>query len=162
MSNRKQFTSYNDWKTEIKIVKCGVLQGFILGPLLFLVFVNDLNNSTKILDPVLFADDTDLFCSENNIRVLIEIANQELSQINYWFLENKLSINVEKAKYTLFHKLTDQKNIPWKLPSLQLNGNIIERENSLTFLGVILNKHLTCKKHLQLIENKVSKNVSVL
>ena len=49
----------------------------------FLVFVNDLNNSTKILDPVLLADDTDLFCSENNIRVLIEIANQELSQINY-------------------------------------------------------------------------------
>ena len=152
--------SYNNWKTEMKIVKCGVLQGSILGSLLFLVFVNDLNNSTKILDPVLFADDT--FCSENNIRVLIEIANQELSQINYWFLENKLSINVEKAKYTLFHKLTDQKNIPWKLPSLQLNGNIIERENSLTFLGVILNKHLTCKKHLQLIENKVSKNVSVL
>ena len=62
----------------------------------------------------------------------------------------------------LFHKLADQKNIPLILPSLQLNGNIIERENSLTFLGVILNKHLICKKHLQLIKNKVSKKVSVL
>ena len=56
----------------------------------------------------------------------------------------------------LFHKLTDQKNISLKLPSLQLNGNIIERENSLKFLGVILDEHLTWKKHIQLIENKVS------
>ena len=58
----------------------------------------------------------------------------------------------------LFHKLTDQKNISLKLPSLQLNGNIIERENSLKFLGVVLDEHGTWKKHVQLIENKVSKN----
>ena len=55
----------------------------------------------------------------------------------------------------LFHKLTDQKNIPLKLPSLQLNGSITERENYLKFLGVILDEHLTWKKHIQLTENKV-------
>ena len=54
----------------------------------------------------------------------------------------------------LFHRLTDQENIPLKLPSLQLNGNIIGRENSLKFLDVILDEHLTWKKHIQLIENK--------
>ena len=57
----------------------------------------------------------------------------------------------------LFHKLTDQESIPLKLPSLQLDGNIIEREISLKFLGVILDEHLTWKKHIQLIENKISK-----
>ena len=57
----------------------------------------------------------------------------------------------------LFHKLTDQENIPLTLPSIQQNGNNIESENSLKFLGVILNEHLTWKKHIQLIENKVSK-----
>ena len=62
----------------------------------------------------------------------------------------------------LFHKCTDQENIPLKLPLLQLTSNIIERENSLKFLGVILDEHLTWKKHIQLIENKVSKNVGVL
>ena len=61
----------------------------------------------------------------------------------------------------LFHKLTDQENIPLKLPLLQLNDNIIERENSLKFLSVILGEHLAWKKHIQLIENKVSKNVCV-
>ena len=59
----------------------------------------------------------------------------------------------------LFYKLTDQENIPSKLLPLQLNGNIIERENSLKFLGVILDEHLTWKKHIQLIENMVSKTI---
>ena len=82
LSNRKQFILYNDFKTEVKIVKCSVPQSSTLGPLLFLIFVNDLSNSTKVLDPVLFADDTNLFCSDNNIRILSETANQELNQIN--------------------------------------------------------------------------------
>ena len=160
--NRKQFILYDDFKIEVKIVKCGIPQGSILGPLVFLIFVNDFSNSTKVLDPVLFADDANLFFSDSNIRTLFETANQELSQINDWFLANKLSLNVEKTKYMLFHKCTDQENIPLKLPLLQLNSSIIERENSLKFLGVILDEHLTWKKHIQLIENKVSKNVGVL
>ena len=103
LSNRKQFILYDHFKTEVKIVKCGVPQGSILGPLFFLIFVKDLSNSTKVLDPVLFADDTSLFSFDNNIRTLFETVNQELSQINDWFLANKLSLNVEKAKYMLFH-----------------------------------------------------------
>ena len=60
LSNRKQFISYDDSKPEMKTVEWGVPQGSILGSLLFLTFVNDLNNSTKVLDPVLFADDANL------------------------------------------------------------------------------------------------------
>ena len=116
-SNRKQFISYGDFKAEMKIVKCGVPQGSIQGLLLFLIFVNDLNNTTKVLDLVLIVDDTSLFCSDNNIRTLFETAGQGLNQTNYWFLANKLSLNVGKTKYMLFHKLTDQENIPLKLPS---------------------------------------------
>ena len=97
--------------------------------------------------------------SDDNIKTLFETANQELNQINDWFLANKLSLNVEKTKYLLFHKLADQDYIPLKLPSLQLTGNTIERENFLKFLGVTIDEHLTRKKHMQLIENKVSKNV---
>ena len=106
LSKRKQFILYEDFKTEMKIVKCGVPQGSILGPLLFLIFVNDLNNSTKVLDPVLFADDTNIFCSDNNIRTLFETANQELSQINDWFLANKLSLNVGNKKYFIFQVIS--------------------------------------------------------
>ena len=146
LSNRKQFISYNHSKTEMKTVKCGVPQGSILGPLFLLIFVNDLNNLTKVLDSVLFADNTNLFCSDSDIRAVFEIANQELGQIGDLFLANKLSLNVEKTKYTLFRKHTDQENIPSKLPLLQLNDSIIERENSLKFLGIILDEYLTRKK----------------
>ena len=146
LSNRKQFISYNHSKTETKTVKCGVPQGSILGLLFLLIFVNDLNNWTKVLDSVLFADNANLFCSDSDIRAVFEIANQELGQISDLFLANKLSLNVEKTKYTLFRKHTDQENIPSKLPLLQLNDSIIERENSLKFLGIILDEHLTRKK----------------
>ena len=122
-SNRKQFILYDDFKTKVKNVKWGVPQGSILGPLFFFIFVNDCSNSTKVLDPVLFADNTNLFCSDNNIRTLFETAKQELSQIIDWFLANKLSLNVEKTKYMLFHKCIDQENIPLKLPLLQLKDH---------------------------------------
>ena len=112
LSNRKQFILYDNFKKELKIVKCGVPQSSILGTLLFLIFLNDLSNSTKVLDPVLFADDTNLFCSDNNRRTLFETANQELGQIKDWVLANKLSLNVEEPKYMLFHKCIDQENIP--------------------------------------------------
>ena len=111
---------------------------------------------------MLFAVDTNLFCFTNNLWTLFETVNQELSQINDWFLANKLPLNVEKTKYMFLHKLTDQDNIRLKLPSLQLNGNIIGRLNSLKFLCAILDEYLTWKKHIPLIENKVSKNVDVL
>ena len=106
---------------------------------------------------MLFLDDANLFCSDDNKGALFETANQELDRINDWFLANKLSLNVEKTKYILFHKLTDQDNIPLKLRSLLLNGNMIERENSLKFLSAILYEHLTWKKDTQLIENMASK-----
>ena len=108
----------DDFKSEVKTVKCGVPQDSILGPLPY----------TR---------------TDSNIRTLFETANQELSKIDDWFLANKLSLNVEKTKYMLFHKCIEQGNIPLKLPLLQLNSNIIERENSLKFLGVILDEHLT-------------------
>ena len=131
----------------------------MLGPLFFLIFVNNLNSLTKVLDPVLFADNTNLFCfcSNNNIRTLFKTTNLALSQINDLFLANILSLNVGKTKYMSFHKLSDQENIPLKLSSLQLNGSITQRENSLKFLGFILDEHLSWKKHIQLFKNKVSK-----
>ena len=78
LSNRKQLTSCDNSKTEMNIVKRGVPQGSMLRPLFFLIFVKDLNNSTKVLDSVLFADNTNLYCSDSDIRIVFEKANQEL------------------------------------------------------------------------------------
>ena len=71
--------------TKLQIVKCDVPQGYILRPLLFLIFLNDLNNSTIVLNPLLFVDDVNLFCSDDNICTLFETANEELNPINIGF-----------------------------------------------------------------------------
>ena len=82
LTNRKQFIKYRDQNTDLEILRCGVPQGSILGPLLFLIFVNDLKNSTKLLDPIMFADDTNLFYTNKNIKVLFETVNKGLHYVN--------------------------------------------------------------------------------
>ena len=133
----------------------------ILGPLLFLIFVNDLAQSTK-LDPIMFADDTNLFYSEKDINTLYTLVNNELVNINEWFKANKLSLNTIKTKYVLFHKPRKKDNIPLNLPVLKINETVIKRSSSLKFLGVIVDENLTWKNHINLIENKISKNIGVL
>ena len=104
ISNRKQFVSYNDTVSDMLKITCGVPQGSILGPLLFILYINDLCNVSKFLKCALFADDTNLFASGNNINTLCEQINDELSKINKWFNINKLSLNLSKTNFIIFSK----------------------------------------------------------
>ena len=92
LSNRQQFVSYDSNKqSSNKNINCGVPQGSILGPLLFILYVNDLCNVSNILKPIMFADDTNLFFSTKNIKHLFQTMNKELIIIQDWFNANKLS-----------------------------------------------------------------------
>jgi len=144
------------------IITCGVPQGSILGPLLFLIYVNDLYKFSNILNTTLFADDTNLFYSHEDINILFLTVNKELDNLTQWFKANKLSLNITKTKYTLFHRVHKKENIPLKLPNLCIDKNIIKREISLKFLGVILDENVTWREHISVIENKVSKNIGIL
>ena len=85
LSNRRQFVQINEKeKTSLETISCGVPQGSILGPLLFLLYVNDLKNASNVLDQIMFADETNLFFTHKDIRYLIQIVNQELENINHW------------------------------------------------------------------------------
>ena len=78
------------------IITCGVPQGSLLGPLLFILYVNDITNASKLANLIMFADDTNLFFTNDNIVELEAKTNEELDKISIWFKLNKLSLNVEK------------------------------------------------------------------
>ena len=129
-------------------------QGSILGPLLFLVYVNDLNKASDVLDPIMFADDTNFFYSHQDIKTLFETLNCEVEQICEWFRANKLPLNVKKTNHTLFHENSSKDKLPLKMSELKIGNTIIIRKFSFKFLGVMLNENISWKDHIKAIEKK--------
>jgi len=100
LSNRKQLIMINSHFSNLNDITCGVAQGSILGPTLFLIYINDLPTITKLLDPILYADDTNLFFRSKNLNSHINTINDELELIKNWCNLNKLTLNLEnKTNY---------------------------------------------------------------
>ena len=110
----------------------------------------------------MFADDTNFFYSDNNIKRMFKIVNQELKRVQIWFNANKLSLNVSKTKYSFFHSSAYKDKIPLRLPTLEINNIIIKRDPTMKFLGVLLDENLNWKTHISCIEKKISKNLGIL
>ena len=93
LSNRRQYVFVNEISSSLKFVTCGVPQGSILGPLLFILYINDIVCCSDVLKFLLFADDTNIFYSHLDSGKLEEIVNGELVKLTQWFIANKLSLN---------------------------------------------------------------------
>ena len=103
LMNRKQYVVVDNQASSMQFIKCGVPQGSVLGPVLFLLFINDIYNVSNLLKFVLFADDTNIFCSNENIAVI----QDTLAKLFVWFSTNKLSLNLGKNKlYVVSRKTT--------------------------------------------------------
>ena len=163
LSNRKQYVAYNSaCATRCLDITCGVPQGSILGPLLFLLYVNDLQHATNTLETIMFADDTNLFISGKDIKDIFSKMNRELIKINKWFCANKLSLNETKTVYTFFHPMQKAGDIPLKLPILKINNHIIKRETFIKFLGVFIDENVTWETHINYLNEKISKNIGIM
>ena len=157
LSDRKQFVEWEHQRSTFQTIKCGVPQGSILGPILFLIYINDLCNSSKILSYILFADDTNIFYSCDNLQAGLRIVNRELRKIATWLTSNRLSINVNKTACMYFTNTnTDIES------NIYINDSIIQKASSVKFLGIIIDEKVSWKNHCQSVHMSISRNLGVL
>jgi hypothetical protein len=168
LDNRKQYVNFNNNKSELKSTICGVPQGSILGPLLFILYINDITNTSTMLDFILFADDTTILYSSDDIVNKVPLINKELSEVTNWFKANKLSVNASKTNYmvmgtprmTSIDKSDDctlQRNI-----DIILENTSLQRVTSTKFLGVLIDENLTWKNHIGGISKTISRNIGII
>lgn len=162
LSSRKQYVCFNNINSSMLPVTCGVPQGSILGPLLFILYVNDLCKVTIRSHPILFADDTSLLFIDNDILDLYLHLNTELDRVYSWLKSNKLSLNIKKTKYMLFR--SPHKPIPTyhKTLDLSLEGHKIELVNTYKFLGIWFDEHLNWKHNTDDKCKKIAKINGIL
>ena len=158
LCDRKQFVSFNNISSSLKSISCGVPQGSILGPLLFLLYINDINNVSKVLFSILFADDTNVFVSGKNISELVIVLNRELSKLVTWLQVNKLSLNVKKTHYMVF----SPPKVNQDISPVNMNGEKINRVSSTRFLGVVIDDKLRWNEHILFVKQKVSKSLGII
>ena len=160
LKGRKQCVLYNRQASIMLNVKCGVPQGSILGPLLFLIYVNDISHTSSILQFIMFADDTNVFMSSKSLVELVSKLNTELEKVNNWFKANKLSLNLDKTSYILFSSkgIKALKN-NYKF-SINIDKQSITRVASSIFLGIHIDEFLTWKVHKTEISKKMANTLA--
>ena len=171
LSDRFQYVDYNGTMSSKLPLSTGVPQGSILGPLMFIIYMNDIYKVSDKFYSILYADDTTLespLCTFDisalnnkfNRDTLSENINNELNLVYEWLCLNKLSLNIKKTKFMLFHNR--QKNIESVIPKLTINNHNIERVTDFNFLGLTIDQHMSWNNHINKISVKITKTIGIL
>jgi hypothetical protein len=148
LSDRHQYTIFNGIQSRVNVIDTGVPQGSVLGPLFFLLYVNDITTCLTHQKVTLFADDTSVLLHNKDLSKLKKESEDTLSKLYDWLICNKLSINWKKTNYLIFHH--KNRLIPNDLNYIKLNNdNMIKRVEHTVYLGITIDEHLTWEKHIR-------------
>ena len=159
LTNRKQRVKIENEFSDYKSITCGVPQGSILGPLLFLIYINDMHQVTKYSTLYHFADDTNLLYSHKDIRKLRKAVNSDLKLVFQWLCANRLSLNIDKTEFIVFK--SPRKSINERI-TLKLNGKNIFESKKLRYLGLIVDSHMTWKYHISELRKKLGQIIGII
>ena len=159
LSDRLQYVSVNGKRSYPLHINCGVPQGSVLGPLLFLLFINDLPNVSRHLKFYLFADDTNIYYDSDTIEDLTKKVNNELKYVKRWLDANKLSLNIDKTNFVIFH--SSRNPIPLNI-AIKIGKKHIAKVKYIKFLGVLLDEHLTWRYHITELSKKLARTCGIL
>ena len=165
LTDRKQTTEVNNVVSEAEMTLCGVPQSSVLGPLLFLMYINDIYKSSSLFAFYLFADDTSIILANNNLKDLETLVNRELGNVNEWLKANKLSLNIKKSNFVIFRPR--QKNMPF-IPRIRILDSVtntyanLEMKDYVKYLGLMIESNLSWKYHIESICHKISKSIGII
>jgi len=161
LSNRQQRTCIGDIISDLDIIEWGVPQGSVLGPLLFLIFINDIPNASD-LGTWLFADDTALVESADSLSVLESRMNFQVQKVQAWLLANRLSVHyVKKSQYMLINK-NPRIRIEDGLFKLVMGGHVIDRTKSYKYLGLLVDEKFSWSEHINALCSKLSQVAGII
>lgn len=162
LRNRKQVTKVNGETSSEITNENGVPQGSTLGPLLFLIYINDIISAVKICQLHLFADDALLYFCSKDLRSLVDIINTELNNIVEWCNSNILKLNASKTKFMLIGNNRNYDDFNKNNYKIKIEGVQIEVIEKFKYLGIVIDKNLIFKDHAQYIINKITTNINFL
>ena len=155
LENRKQYVSVNGHDSDLKDVLCGIPQGSTLGPLLFLIYINDLRFCLKKSKANHFADDTCIIYSSKNKKDLETSMNNDLASVSEWLKANRLSLNVSKTKLLFFH--SKKKRINQDEIKIKLDGNTLPPTDYTNYLGMHFDVNLSWDTHINKLSSKLAR-----